>query len=69
MTTETKQVWYVIGDPNAGKVPTLFDSREAALRYAAHCFPNSRLDKMMARVFGTNVLTTQDVGKIDGRLL
>jgi hypothetical protein len=62
----TQLIWYVIGDPNAGKVPTLFDSKEAACRYAAHCFPNARLDTTLARVFSTNLLTVQDVARIRG---
>jgi hypothetical protein len=59
-----KEVWYVSGDPNAvGLWPSLFDTKEAAERYARLVFPDESEgeNKRYARVYFRTVLTMTDL--------
>jgi hypothetical protein len=57
-----KEVWYVSGDPNAiGLWPSLFDTKEAAERYARLVFPDDSEDRRCARVYFRTVITTANL--------
>ena len=57
-----KQVWYVSGDPDtAGLWPNLFDTKEAAEKYARAVFPDADEGKRYARIFYRDVLAMTDI--------
>lgn len=52
-----KEVWYVVGDPHQqGVMPTLFQTKEDAERYARLCFPDEDPYKRYCRVYFKEVL-------------
>lgn len=59
-----KTVWYIQGEEGTEtRVPTLFDSKEAAERYARLLFPDESPDKRYMRVMFRSVHTLNDLQK------
>lgn len=57
-----RQVWWVQGeDMEEWRIPTLFDTKEAAERYARILFPDEGEDRRYARIFFRTVLTLSDL--------
>lgn len=57
-----KQVWFVQGEYDEEYViPTLFDTKLAAERYARMLFPDEGADKNYARILYRNVLSLSDL--------
>lgn len=57
-----KQVWFVAQEHDENYViPTLFDTKEAAERYARILFPELSEDKRYVRIYFRNVLTMADL--------
>lgn len=54
-----KQVWYVAD--GQGYIPTLFDTKECAERYARMLFPDEDESKRYSRIFYREVLTMSDL--------
>ena len=58
-----KQVWYVSGDPERTgySCPSLFDTKEAAEKYARIVFPDEDESKRYARIYYRDILTMSDL--------
>ena len=54
-------VWYVAGEETAGFSFTLFDTKEAAEKYARILFPDEPESKRYSRIFYRRVLTMADL--------
>jgi hypothetical protein len=59
-----KQVWWVTReelDKNDSRIPTLFDTKEAAEVYARHVFPDYPTDKHPTHILCRDVLQEDDL--------
>ena len=56
------QIWFVSGEDMEGRtVPTLFDTKETAERYARMMFPDESESKRYARIYYREILTMSDL--------
>ena len=57
-----KQIWWVQGEEiEEWEMPSFFETKECAERYARMLFPDEAVSKREARVFSRKVLTMSDL--------